>query len=56
LWLDPGMPKLEALSDLLKPFDSRLMRSYCVSKVQNDHAECTTAGERQEPQQTRVFS
>jgi hypothetical protein len=60
LWLDPGMMNVEALSDLLKSFDARLMRSYCVSnrvnRVQYDDAECATAGERREPQQTRLFS
>ena len=45
LWLDPGMKGSAALSQLLKPFDSRLMRCYPVSsrinQVQNDDPECS---------------
>jgi putative SOS response-associated peptidase YedK len=45
LWLDPGMTKVEAVSDLLKPYDARTMRSYPVSSrvnhVANDDAECS---------------
>jgi putative SOS response-associated peptidase YedK len=45
LWLDPAMTKVEAVSDLLKPYDSRTMRSYPVSsrvnQVANDDAECS---------------
>jgi putative SOS response-associated peptidase YedK len=35
VWLDPGMNNVEALSDLLNPFDARLMRSYVVSSRVN---------------------
>jgi putative SOS response-associated peptidase YedK len=31
LWLDPGMTNVEAVSEMLKPFDARLMRCYPVS-------------------------
>ena len=31
LWLDPGMTNVAAASELLKPFDARLMRCYPVS-------------------------
>jgi putative SOS response-associated peptidase YedK len=45
LWLDPGMTKVEAVSDLLKPCDARLMRCYPVSSrinhVANDDEECS---------------
>jgi len=45
LWLDPGMRKVAAVSDLLKPFDARLMRCYPVStrinSVVNDDEECS---------------
>ncbi|HWO31311.1 MAG TPA: SOS response-associated peptidase family protein [Candidatus Acidoferrum sp.] len=45
LWLDPGMTKVEAVADLLKPYDARTMRSYPVSSrvnhVANDDAECS---------------
>jgi putative SOS response-associated peptidase YedK len=44
LWLDPKMKNLDAASELLKPFDARLMRCYPVStrlnQVQNDDEEC----------------
>jgi putative SOS response-associated peptidase YedK len=46
LWLDPGMRDMRAVSDMLKPFDARLMRSFPVSSrvnhVANDDAECST--------------
>jgi putative SOS response-associated peptidase YedK len=45
LWLDPGMRDVRAASDLLKPYDARLMRCYPVSTrvnhVGNDDAECS---------------
>ena len=31
VWLDPGMQNVAAASELLKPFDARLMRCYPVS-------------------------
>lgn len=31
LWLDPGMRNVNAVSELLKPYDARQMRSYPVS-------------------------
>ena len=44
LWLDPGMRNLSAASDMLKPYDARLMRCYPVStrvnQVANDDEEC----------------
>jgi putative SOS response-associated peptidase YedK len=44
LWLDPGMTNVAAASELLKPFDARLMRccpvSTRVSNVANDDEEC----------------
>jgi putative SOS response-associated peptidase YedK len=44
-WLDPGMTNVEAVSEMLKPFDYRLMRCYPVSTrinyVANDDAECS---------------
>jgi putative SOS response-associated peptidase YedK len=46
LWLDPGMTKVEAVSDLLKPYDARLMRCYSVStrvnSVANDDERCSS--------------
>jgi putative SOS response-associated peptidase YedK len=45
LWLDPGMTKVEAVSDLLRPFDARTMRCYPVStrvnSPANDDEECS---------------
>ena len=45
LWLDPAMTNADAVSDLLKLFDSRLMRSYPVSTrinhVADDDEECS---------------
>jgi putative SOS response-associated peptidase YedK len=54
LWLDPGMQDVKVVSDMLKPFDARLMRSYPVSTrinhVANDDAQCSTPVELSEPQ------
>ena len=33
LWLDPGMQNVAAISELLKPYDARLMRCYPVSTL-----------------------
>ncbi len=45
LWLDPGMNHANVISDLLKPYDARLMRCYPISTrinhVVNDDAECS---------------
>jgi putative SOS response-associated peptidase YedK len=45
LWLDPGMQNLAAVSELLNPYDARLMRCYPVSTrinhVANDDEECS---------------
>jgi putative SOS response-associated peptidase YedK len=45
LWLDPGMQNVAAVSELLKPYDARLMRCYPVStrinRVENDDEECS---------------
>jgi hypothetical protein len=35
LWLDPGITNVSAASDLLEPFDTRLMRCYPVSARTN---------------------
>jgi putative SOS response-associated peptidase YedK len=59
LWLDPGMTKVEAVSDLLKPCDARLMRCYPVSTrinhVANDDPECSSPVEIAQIQ-NRLFS
>jgi putative SOS response-associated peptidase YedK len=45
LWLDPGMAKVEAVSDLLRPCDARMMRRFPISTrinhVMNDDEECS---------------
>src|SRR5260370_28374179 len=44
LWLDPGMKNVSAASDLLKPYDARLMRCFPVripiNQVANHDPEC----------------
>jgi len=59
LWLDTGMRDVTAASELLKPYDARLMRCYPVSSrvnhVGNDDAECSSAVEVAEAQD-RLFS
>jgi hypothetical protein len=54
LWLDPGMRDVAAASELLKPYDARLMRCYPVStrinRVANDDEECSTTVELAEIQ------
>jgi len=54
LWLDPGFKDAVAVSDLLKPFDARLMRCFPVSarvnQVANDDQECSA---RVAPAQTQ---
>ena len=59
LWLDPGMNNVSAASELLQPYDARLMRCYLVSMrinhVANDDEECCLAVERAEVQD-RLFS
>jgi len=45
LWLDPGMQNVATASELLKPFDARLMRCYPVStrvnSAANDDEKCS---------------
>ena len=45
LWLDPGIQNVAAISELLKPYDARLMRCYPVSSrvnhVANDDEDCS---------------
>jgi putative SOS response-associated peptidase YedK len=58
LWLDPGMTNVEAASDMLKPYDARIMRCYPVSarvnQVGNDDVECSAAVELTQTQD-RLF-
>jgi putative SOS response-associated peptidase YedK len=45
VWLDPGMRDARVVSDMLKPYDARMMQCYPVSSrinsVANDDAECS---------------
>jgi putative SOS response-associated peptidase YedK len=44
LWLNPALMKVNAISELLNPYDAHLMRCYPVSTrlnhVENDDEEC----------------
>ena len=59
LWLDPGVTDTQVASELLKPYDARLMRAYLVSTrinhVANDDVECSQPVEVAEAQD-RLFS
>jgi len=58
LWLDPGMNDAQVLSELLKPYDARLMRCFPVStrinSVANDDEQCSLPVELAETQ-NRLF-
>jgi putative SOS response-associated peptidase YedK len=58
LWLDPGMTNVAAASEVLKPYDPRLMRCYPVSTrinhVGNDDEGCSRPVEMGEGQ-NRLF-
>lgn len=60
VWLDPGMTKAEALTEMLKPFDAQLMRCFPVStrvnQVKNDDAECARPVEPDAPRQSELFA
>jgi putative SOS response-associated peptidase YedK len=44
-WLDPGIKHVSAVSELLRPYDARLMRCYPVgtriNSAVNDDEECS---------------
>jgi putative SOS response-associated peptidase YedK len=54
LWLDPGVKDVSVISELLKPYDAQVMRSYPVStrinSVVNDDQECSAPVELAEVQ------
>jgi putative SOS response-associated peptidase YedK len=60
LWLDPSFADVAAVSDLLKPYDARLMRCYPVSArvnhVANDDAECAKPVEIETHPQGQLFT
>ena len=45
MWLDPGVKDAALVSQLLRPFDAGLIRSFAVSnrvnRVENDDVECS---------------
>jgi putative SOS response-associated peptidase YedK len=57
-WLDPGMTKVEGVTDLLRPYDAQRMRCYAVgtrvNHVANDDEECSAPVEIAESQ-SRLF-
>jgi putative SOS response-associated peptidase YedK len=59
LWLDPGMTNVQVISELLKPFDARMMRCYPVSgrinHVVNDDEECSRPVEHAETENRRFL-
>src|ERR1017187_5003739 len=59
LWLDPGVANVEAVPEMLKPYDPRMMRCYPVSTrvnhVANDDEGCSTPVELA-PVQDQLFS
>ena len=59
LWLDPGMTNVAVVSELLKPYDARLMRCYPVSSrvnhVANDDEDCSRPVDIADPQ-NRLFA
>ena len=59
LWLDPGMTNVAAASELLKPYDARLMRCYPVSTrinhVANDDEECSRPVELKQTSVQSIF-
>jgi putative SOS response-associated peptidase YedK len=56
LWLDPGMRDAAAASELLKPYDARLMRCYPVStrinSVAHDDVACSAPVELRQPERS----
>jgi putative SOS response-associated peptidase YedK len=60
LWLDPGFTDVAAASELLKPYDARLMRSFPVSTrinhAANDDAECAKPIELEVRPQGQLFA
>jgi putative SOS response-associated peptidase YedK len=59
LWLDPGMKDVGLVSELLKPCNARMMRSYPVStrvnQVVNDDEECSAPVQPVQPQSQLLF-
>ena len=58
-WLDPGVTDASLVSELLKPFNTRNMRSYPVgtrvNQVINDDEECSAPVEPVQTQSQLLF-
>jgi len=59
LWLNPEVEDFDAVREILKPYDSRLMRHYPVNQrvnsVQNDDADCAAPITSKLPEQASLF-
>jgi len=59
LWLDPGFKDVEALAEVLVPFDAAQMRRFQVStrinSVTNDGPECVVPSHSSSPAQSGLF-
>ncbi len=59
LWLDPGFRRVDALKEMLNPFDARLMRCFPVStrinSVTNDDPDCVVPMHSSLPAQSALF-
>jgi len=59
IWLDPGFRDVTAVSEMLKPYDGRVMRSFPVStrinQTANDDAECAKPVELELSPQGQLF-
>jgi len=60
LWLNPGMTTVEAVSEMLRPYNARVMRCYPVSSrinhAANDDPECAKPVELEVPPQGQLFA
>jgi putative SOS response-associated peptidase YedK len=60
LWLDPGFTDVTVVSEMLKPYDARLMRCYPVStrvnQALNDDEECAKPVEIERHPQGQLFT
>jgi hypothetical protein len=56
LWLDPGMREVAVTSEMLKPYDARLMRCYPITVVQGEcYCPSRTTGLGNDEIVTRIF-
>jgi putative SOS response-associated peptidase YedK len=59
VWLDPGFQNVSALSAMLRPYDSEMMRRYPVSdrvnSIANDDPECSERFDPLPPAQATLF-